>query len=763
MGIWLTLLAFLAACQPAPAEHLLAPWTYSDVRWIDPVDSASPTQDIVALYTRSIDDDMQIRLDFLEQAPLPDYDVYVVIDHSPGGRFDLPVEGRSSIAWDTLLAIPANKPSQVLEASGNRRRNTAMLAHRYPPKDVLTIAIKKRPLGDSAAGFKLQVFVTPAENKAVVDQTEAIHTLALPPPPAQILFAFWDVYPASTPATALRRWDGAHTGPFGGRHGLGNLLRVANASQIPLVLLDLKNPNSLAALQFIGKDKLVSELQDEGLVVIPDYVPPSLSTPIALPDPVLQRYFTINRSIAEQFDFVSSPFAYSATGNFPALSPWRFTFAQTATHAGETGIELKPSFLNRRGQNTHLLIPSSAEAAIQAEREKPSLQVRQATVQMALENASVQAGAGAVLVLGGSLPTSSWGDPQAARSSFDYLKSRPWIRILNSYDLLALRPAASQDGSSAAGRPMEKLPDAPITPLLEALQNAPENTLGRSAWLVYQSAFTPHFPASEKLAALRQHYLGDVWSLLTAAKWEVQPANIATCESDPDHDGQAECVLASANIYAQIEASSGALDLLIIRSASFEGGTKPVHQIIAPSSQFISGLSDPSTWNLQGAQADPSVLPGGFSEPEASYHPSLKEQSIVLSSGNGQIQKIYRLNADNLEVAYHFSGNPSLSQAQFILALDPWQRFTPGWANDYRLEIAPSIVRWFAPGGSAVEIRPGGNASLSATTFKDSIHLLGVTEDPNKDYPPGHYLPFPLALLKVKVGGDFAIQIRILR
>ncbi len=69
---------------------------------------------------------------------------------------------------------------------------------------------------------------------------------------APVLVAFWDAFPVTTPAQALRRWDGAHTGPLGERHGLLHILDAAGQYSVPVALLDIKNPASLAALDFMG-------------------------------------------------------------------------------------------------------------------------------------------------------------------------------------------------------------------------------------------------------------------------------------------------------------------------------------------------------------------------------------------------------------------------------------------------------------------------------------------------------------------------------
>ena len=60
--------------------------------------------------------------------------------------------------------------------------------------------------------------------------------------------------------------------------------------------------------------------------------------------------------------------------------------------------------------------------------------------------------------------------------------------------------------------------------MLEALSQAPDNSLSQAAWQAYLALFAPVYPAPEELPALRANYRGQVWSLLEAARWAEHPA-----------------------------------------------------------------------------------------------------------------------------------------------------------------------------------------------------------------------------------------------
>ena len=72
------------------------------------------------------------------------------------------------------------------------------------------------------------------------------------------------------PAEALRSWDGAHTGPHGERHGLKHLLDAVEEYQIPTVLLDLKEPENLSALDAMGILPQIDALANNSLLILPE-------------------------------------------------------------------------------------------------------------------------------------------------------------------------------------------------------------------------------------------------------------------------------------------------------------------------------------------------------------------------------------------------------------------------------------------------------------------------------------------------------------
>jgi hypothetical protein len=208
-------------------------------------------------------------------------------------------------------------------------------------------------------------------------------------------------------------------------------------------------------------------------------------------------------------------------------------------------------------------------------------------------------------------------------------------------------------------------------------------------------------------------------------------------------------------VYALFSSRTGGLLLAFIRTES------GVHQIIAPSSQFISGTSDPANWNLEaGVLADPEVIPGAFGQPGGPYHASLGDGTILFDSQSGDgISHRFRLLPDGIRFeALGFEGQ----LVQGAVAPDPWLRFSPGWTERYRHGQTPGgwQVELLEESGSALQIEIHTNGVIDMRSFLESHAFTGSAENPYRDYPPGHYLPFPMFFFEISGTGEVFVEIR---
>ncbi len=749
----------LSACGPASpgaSTRALAdtPWAYADLRALQAGDAASPATSLIALYTRQDSNDLQIRLDLLDSASSSDCDLYVALDTQAGGSQRLPIQAASSLAWDELLVLPAQAPPRVLTPDGSAGPHLRLQVTRDPLQDTLVITLD--PSGLPAAGpFRVEAWSTLPGKLAPAGHLGPVPSDAAPPPRARLLLAFWDTLPAFTPAQTLRRWDGAHTGPLGQRHGLFPLLSAAGQYHIPLALLDLKTPASLAALDYLGGLSLVKSLVESGLLLLPA---------VAYGDPATDQGLAFGREAALAFGLPDSPFLYgsAASGASALPSGTRAIFASLA-----------PNDHLVRWKDARLIPLPATGSDTEATSAGPSLPVRTQLLQAALSGDPSR-----LVVLGGDLAHSVWGDATIAGPALAYIENHPWIHALDGYDLLTAPLCSSAVCPPAQARPcadflcIPPAADAPLytsqgTPLangltsnalrarlLAGLAQSPPGPVTDLAWRTYLMLTDPL--SDPALQALRDGYLGQVGSLLAAARWAAQPADLSSCQTDPDLDGQPECTLANQDFFFLFETDGARLAFAFVRTAH------GVAQWIGPASQLVVGLSDPSLWNpARGPAGDPADIPGAFSDPSdlwAPYRVASAPGELVFTSPDGSRQKTFTLTPDGLRVDYRW---PGPIQTQIPLAVAANERFLPGWAAAYTLGNAAEGLTWGLSSLPKVAIRTSAQVTLQ--TFKDSSAAMQRPEDPNLGYPPGHYLPYPLALVTLAAQDSLTVLLNVAR
>jgi hypothetical protein len=151
------------------------------------------------------------------------------------------------------------------------------------------------------------------------------------------------------------------------------------------------------------------------------------------------------------------------------------------------------------------------------------------------------------------------------------------------------------------------------------------------------------------------------------------------------------------------------------------------------------------------------VIPGAFADNTdtwKNYTTTVSPDSISFTSPDGKRVKTYRLTENGIEVGYQLAGAES---TRIPLTVDP-HRFYFGPTN-YRPAIAPGSWTWSLENGISVEVQSG--AKLSAEGFVSSFPFLSIPEDPNLDYPKGHYIPFPLSVVTLRGEQHFTVRIGV--
>jgi hypothetical protein len=182
-----------------------------------------------------------------------------------------------------------------------------------------------------------------------------------------------------------------------------------------------------------------------------------------------------------------------------------------------------------------------------------------------------------------------------------------------------------------------------------------------------------------------------------------------------------------------------------------------VHQVIAPYAQFVVGLGDPSTWDpSRGSEGDPALVPGGFIDQLGPWTPEVGNGQITFTNAEKNLTKTFRLTGTGLRVEY---ATPAPLTIKISIGLDPWRRYKKGWGDAYHETVIADGWEWAIEPGLKVQITTSGN--LTSRAFTASRGYLAGSEDPNFDYPPGHYIPFPLALVEINSQGSVYIQLDV--
>ncbi len=486
----LPLLLLTASCAPRrTVDAVSRPWQIADLRALDPAEALPPESDLTALYLRRLGQEVQIRLDLLDFAPDRQSDLLLTLWDND--RF----------AADPLqILIPADRPAQVVE----RATCTAWIiprVQRDPNLDVVVLTLRADTLGSH---LRVEALTLDPQRSQPYDALQA--RLDAPPPAnrAYLYLAFDHVLPADTPARALRAWDGAHSGPRGERHGLRHLLEAAQRTQTPLILLDARDPRSLAAFDALGQLETLRAGQISGALLLP-----RLSLPAGLPADWQDAAFELPAARA----------AYAHCEDSPAR--WQFAPLSDPTHVYRAA-----------GQTTFpapILQPDYEPAA-----DGPSLALRRALQALALNQDQTD-----LLALGGDLRRSNWGTAGYAAAALDWLQARPYLHFL-TWEALQTFPARS----AAPPRLPLDVETCPPPPPAVPDENLP------AARLLLGSQAVP--AGAENLA--RQLPL-----LRQAAAWAAAPQPQPTA-CDP------LCLLSNERLLAVVDPQGGRLLYLFARS-----------------------------------------------------------------------------------------------------------------------------------------------------------------------------------------------------
>ncbi len=782
----------LSSCIPSPpgrstADTANTAWKPADVRILDGLDATSPGTDIVAVYAREAAGEVQFRIDVLELAPIPDIDIMLAINHKPGGLPAPWFPAENDGDYDLVISVQSSGSIMILEAAGleigwQQKHGAHARVLRNSFYDYIEIVLNSESLDPASVDTSFSAVIIDPASGMPMDEAGPVSFTSFAPQRLPVLLAFTNTYPAFTPSQGLRRWDGAHTGPSGGRHGLSNLLRVASNHGVHLLLLDLLSPDALAAMDYQGDLEQVRKLNQQKLL--------SLSSPLpytydGMPDWIIEKYIEDSRQVAAAMSITTQgeakktglrfyPTELSQLGlvDMGITSKTSDDIAEgeiPLSYLGISDFKFYSSEITASNQQLIIRLPqmdSDAEPN-QVSPQGLSLTWKAILAQTAMSLSSNSSpdsawrGSNFMLVLGGSLPQSTWGHPGSARAAIKYIQAHPWIETAGAYDIREGKVLVVV-AASAAGNPAAMVVDEQVIEVEKLLRDVPDNVIGQAAWNTYRSLFAPVFPIHDQLADLRKHYLDEVKLLLKAAELVDKPDSELSCDEVSD-GGQPYCFLANESMIALIARNSGSLRQLFT-ICQHPGSQTSIHQIIGSTAQLFTGLSDPLDWDLNDAEnPDPAVIPGAFWQAGEQFtvKPTSngnRNDSLQFISEDGSIEKKFQLLPDGIEIMVRQTNGPGISTIPLLL--DPWSRYSPGGTINYQQVVDHGTNSFTWEKGDGLKVIVEANQLFTSTVFKDSLPYLSKPENPNFEYPPGHFIPYPLAVLEFAPSAELNVVVR---
>lgn len=733
------LFSTLSSCiQTVPPAEVLPAWKYTDLLWLSDGENPSSQNQLIAAYTRQTSQEIQMRMDFLELSQDKQVELAIALDTQFGGENFLPGGHPAGLSWDVLFLLHPNQVPKVQFPKNSPERYIIPRLIIDYEMDTMIVAWNKNLFTSISKFFNVQIFFLDPNSKSIVSQTPALSPVNPPPAPAPLILAFWNTLPASTPAQALRRWDGAHTGPIGQRHGLSQLTSQASQWNIPIVLLDLRSKQSLLALDYLGVDESLKSLSAKGQVILPV---------ISGGYPNRETGTSDSQKGSIEMGWKGSSFAYGAYSQ-PLPNEFSHYFANLPTRDHIITFNSKKL----------IPLPDSYSSRLQITEKTITREGLLNEIKLELLRIATSNDPSDLVVLGGDLPRSLWADEATIKHVMKYIANHPWIDPLSESEILQFPshmtgtwPLSGCDTllcqPALLENPLNTHHGAPIPSRLSAqgyirlfgelIDSLPNNVYANSAQQLFDVLTAPQIDPD--IRSLRANYLPQIGYLVYASQWAEQPGETFTCSQDVDWDGSPECVLATENILTIFELDGGRLVF---------AGT-PLHQWIGPSSQFAIGTGDPSTWRLDmGEAADPQVIVGAFSESEepfTPYFPILSDCSLILQNQSGDHRKTFTLAKNTLQVEIEAKESTSY---QIPIILDT-QSYPPDhWSDQLPIGCQPGICA--IPYSSQQLMIQTPIPVYDVSSFLDSAALMRSAEIPDRSYPRGHFLPFSLAVVNLK-------------
>jgi len=762
----------LAACAARPQAP---PLTDSHVLSLDPIDASSPALELIGLSSQTAVGETNLTIEFLDLSRETPPQLVVGIDLWPGFSSDQGPDGR----WNLLLRLTPSE-TNILNMSDDMLVSPDRIHAEWNYElDQVAISLPF-PGSSSSPPFTIKVEARQADSPTAGDVIGPVLSDARDLRAANLVLVFWDTFRGETAALAQRSWDGAHGGPAGERFGLSHLLVSSRRHGIRLNLLDLNDPTALAGLDFLGKASELEAFIESGLIYLPSTLPDDYRLAGHPPE--------ITRALLSDRSDVSSAY-HMSTSSWVALDSPQLNYEdlRLARELGFGGViaPLDPALgFDRSGWITRyhdvLVIPRPlSETELSAGYDGGlGLALRRSLVEAATSGDNA-----GLLLLGGSLPQTFWGDPGQVESGFAWIAAHSWVNTLTLDETAHLPVAVQPPSLPRAGSALDLDPDPPGSPP-PAYAASGRNSIERMAVDLYARASSMRTCLQDgdvrlddawavcdralagSINMLRRLALADVALLDYAAGWgrnaACNPANApARAELlDLDQDGRQEAALWDSNLLAVFDPVGGRLNALF--------GCVPgygITTLIGPRAFEVIGLSDPSTWIFEqdgiGERGDP-LLAGAFTsttDANLVFDLVLVDDAIRLIHPGGQFKLTFSLSGSTLQAEFE-SEEKARRRLELGFLVAPERMDFPGFSLAYGIDHRQESLDITVAPGPHLQVRLPSSI-WEVDSFLDSPAPEMNSEDPNVEVTQGHFLPLPFIRVRGWISDDEQISISL--
>lgn len=669
-------------------------WDFSNLRTFDPLDSPFARSELIAAYTRRIEGFIEFRFDVLDLLTEDSSEIQLLAMN----KFD-------QILWtlhwsnDSIPIVKMTAEKTPIEA-----RIPSVI--KDPVMDYFIVRLNSDLITQYQGPLSFKLQVLDQNTGEILDEIPYFKESDREERSSYVLLEFWNTLPSQTPSQILRSWDGAHSGPFGQRHGLKYLIDNAEKYQIPIVLLDVKSTYPLLALDMLSALDRIRILEKKSIVFLPfssfdDQT--NLST---------HRKNTINTAKIYGLSTKNLIFSHFASTN-PFISELYFSQLSDNSHVYQVEnnrhIPLPTTF--PYPSNT---FPTPIEIArsVLTENEKNNL-----------INVALSPDRRDIFVIGDDLQYSPWADAQLSPILFRYINEHPWIKALNGNDLWNHAAISTKkddlpvlcEGVLICNRFVSTTSYFPVDDssldlfIMELINQA-------SNYYTFESPnYRPEFDRNFTYLHFAEH-------------WFSEPYNQIACEVDFGDELHPGCVIANENGIILINPVNGDILLAIARK------NHHLLVMIIPPSQIMNQENQPPTYSALIAT---DLINQNESSASMDYDYEFITNGILFRSANGEISKRYFMDSSCLHIE--------------IFAETATNSVFPGLALSDLLKVS-EVTANALPWREIHEIQPKflfTDGVMKRISFADSHDTLLNGESPNYDYPAGHYLPIPFQLLEI--------------